>query len=182
MTRLSCSTSEWTTGTVGQVGLISREETAKEFCEIVKRYGLSNCPILDLTQLAPLVLAIFRRHRTIMSQANISGPLHTKARIVNVWRTIPYLGLPEYIEHVEKYDIPLVQWHEFELPAAWSMNPCFVIPEWDSVPEEPEPGSDQGPINLWLHVMQALGVPGDFLAENAKKLWKTSLQRRKEGR
>ena len=181
MTRLSCSSSEWTSGTVGQDGLLSRGETAKEFCEIVSRYGLSDCPVLDLTQFADLVLAIFRRHRTIMSQTDKSGPLHIKARIENVWRTIPFIDLPEYIEHVEKYDIPLVQWNKFEWPPAWSMNPCVTIPEWDSVPKEPEPGSDQGPILIWLRMMESLGIPGEFLVKNAEKLWKTSRQRRKEG-
>lgn len=181
MSRLTCSPSEWTTGTDGQIGLLSRGETAREFCEVVHRYGLSDCPILDLTTFADLVLAIFRRHRTIVSQTNKGGPLHTNARIANVWRTIPYLDLPEYIEHVKMYDIPLVQWNEFELPPAWNMNPCIVIPEWDSVPNEPEPGSDQGPIGIWLSVMEALGIPGDFLAENAGKLWRTSRQRRQNG-
>ena len=180
MMRLSCSTSAGTTKAAGHAGLVPGSETAKKFCRIVNQNGLSDCPILDLIQLAPIVMAVFRRHRTIMGQANISGPLHTKARIVNVWRTIPFIDLPEYIEHVEKHDIPLIQWNEFEWPPAWHMNPCFVIPEWDSVPEEPEPGSDQGPVNLWLRVMEALGIPWDFLAANATVLWRSSRQRMKD--
>ena len=146
----------------------------KAFLEIVAQKGLAGCTILDLTHAANFILAIFKRHRTIMRHAGVNAPLYVKSRIENVWRTIPYVNLPVYLEHVRKYDIPLVQWDGFELPPRSSSSPCILFPERDDVPEETEPDTEQGPVNLWLGVMEALGVPMDFLAQNASELVRVS--------
>ena len=151
-----------------------QEFVAKEFCNIVAQSELSSYTILDLTHTANFIGAIFRRHHTIMSHAGIKAPLYVKVRIENVWRTIPFVSLPAYLEHVRKYDVPLVQWDEFELPSGSSSSPCLVFPERNDVPEESEPDNDRSSIILWLRVLEALGIPTDFVAANTSELVRVS--------
>ncbi len=165
---------------IGKDSSALQDSVAEEFRVLVAQNDLGTCTILDLTDTLAHIGAVFRRHRTLMSLAGIGAPLYCKARLENVWRTIPFIDLPEYIEHVSKYDFPLAQIDGIEWPPSSSSSPCFKLPERNDVPEEPEPDVEGGPIRLSLQVMEALGIPGDFVNTNFSKLWETSSRRREK--
>ncbi|MDE0310815.1 MAG: ATP-binding protein [Caldilineaceae bacterium] len=156
-----------------------QDSVAERFRRIVSESNLGNCRILDLTDFLFIIGAVFRRHRTIMEKAGISAPLHTKVHLENVWRTVPFIELPEYLKHVEKYDIPLVQTNEIEIPPSSSSLPCVVFPELNGIPREPEPYTEDGPLRLGLRLVEALGIPGYFIAANSTELLEVSKQRRR---
>lgn len=176
--KLSPATSDRLGDVDGQDFAAFQYSVAEEFRNIVAKNGLDYCTILDLSDFPFIISAVFRRHRTLMDRAEIRAPLHIKAHLENVWRTIPFIDLPEYLEHVEKYDIPLVQLGEIEFPPTSSSLPCVVLPELNDVPDEPEPYIEGGPLRLSLRLMEALGVPMDFVAKNSEKMWRVSTRRR----
>ena len=147
-----------------------------EFRSSLVSKGLEECRILNLNLLLPLVGAIISRHRRIVAQANVKGPFYIKARIENVWRAIPFVDLSEYMTHVETFDFPVVQASDLMVPTGTSLDTFVVSPELQSVPAESEKITYDGPIKMWLECMQALGIPGELLAENAKAMLSVAIR------
>ena len=102
------------------------------------------------------------------------GPFYIKARIENVWRTIPFVDLSEYMAHVEKFDFPIVQASDLVVPTGTTLDTFVVSPELEGVPAESQKITYGGPILMWVEIMQALGIPGELLAQNAKALLRVS--------
>ena len=131
---------------------------------------------LGLNLLLSLVGAIVSRHRRIVGQANVRGPFYIKARIENVWRAIPFVDIDEYMAHVKRFDFPVVQASDLMVPTGTSLETFVVSPELESVPAESEKITYVGPIEMWLEIMQALGIPGELIAQNAKSLLSASVR------
>ena len=148
----------------------------EEFRSSLVSKGLGASRILNLNLLLSLVGVVISRHRSIVGQANVRGPFYIKARIENVWRAIPFVDIVEYMEHVKKFDFPIVQASDLMVPAGTSLNSFVVSPELQDVPSESEKITYKGPIDMWLEIMQALGIPGELLAQNAKALLKVSIR------
>ena len=138
--------------------------------------GLGASRILNLNLLLPLVGVIISRHRTIVGQAGVRGPFYIKARLDNVWRAIPFVDLDEYIAHVERFDFPVVQASDLMAPAGTSLESFVVSPELKNVPSESENIKYDGPIRMWIEIMEALGIPGELLAQNAEALLNVSIR------
>ena len=147
-----------------------------EFRSSLVSKGLEESRILNLNLLLHIVGMIVSRHRRIVGQANVRGPFYIKARIENVWRAIPFIDLSEYMTHVGKFDFPVAQASDLMVPAGTSLDTFVVSPELESVPAESEEITYDGPIEMWLGIMQALGIPGELLAENARALLSVSIR------
>ena len=147
-----------------------------EFKSTLVSKGLGACRILNLNVLLPLVGAIVSRHRRIVGQANVRGPFYIKARIENVWRAIPFVDLDEYMAHVKRFDFPVVQASDLMVPTGTSLDTFVVSPELGSIPAESEKIKYDGPIQMWLEIMQALGIPGELLAQNAEAMLGVSIR------
>ena len=132
--------------------------------------------ILNLNLLPNLLAVIVWRHRTIVGQSNIKGPFYLKARIENVWRTVPFVDLDGYMEHVERFDFPVVQEADMIVPKGTSLETFLVLPESEDVPAESNKVGSEGSIAIWVEIMQALGIPGELLAQNAEKLLSVALR------
>ena len=147
-----------------------------EFKSTLVSKGLGESRILNLNLLLPLVAAIVSRHRRIVGQANVRGPFYIKARIENVWRAIPFVDIDEYMAHVKRFDFPVVQASDLMVPTGTSLETFVVSPELKSVPAESEEITYDGPVEMWLEIMQALGIPGELIAQNAKALLSASIR------
>ena len=138
--------------------------------------GLEESRILNLNLLLPLVGVIVSRHRRIVGQANVRGPFYIKARIENVWRAVPFIDLSEYMTHIDRFDFPVMQASDMMVPIGTSLDTFVVSPELENIPAESERITFDGPIEMWLEVMQAFGLPHELLAKNAKALLSVSIQ------
>ena len=77
---------------------------------------------------------------------------------------------------MDKFDFPVVQASDLMVPTGTSLDTFVVSPELESVPAESEKITYDGPIEMWLEIMQALGIPHELLAENAKALLSISIR------
>ena len=93
-----------------------------------------------------------------------------------MWRTIPFVDLSEYMTHVEEFDFPVVQASDLMVPTGTSLDTFVVSPELQYVPAESETTTYNGPVEMWVGIMQALGIPGELLAENAKALLSVAIR------
>ena len=144
--------------------------TGMNFVSSLLRKRLTTSRVLNLNILLPLLRVIFSRHRTLVGQANVRGPFYVKALIDNVWRTVPFVDVEEYITHVEEFDIPVVQDSRMLVPSGTSIGSFVMSPELENVPSESEGISDKGAIVIWVRIMEALGIPGELLLQAANEM------------
>ena len=133
------------------------------FASRIAQRGLESARILDLNIVLDACGVIIRRHRRLVGQANVKGPFYMKARLENVWRTIPFLDLPEYLAHISEFDFPIIQQTDIITPAGTTLDTFVLSPAIDEVPSESEPIEFEGPILMSMAILQALGISGDIL-------------------
>ena len=118
--------------------------------------------VLDLNVLLKASMAIIGRHRSIVGQASVNGPFYIKVRLENIWRKIPFVDLPEYLDHISEYGIPINQETDVLVPPGASLNGFLVIPEFDFPLSESDKSRDG--VIISMRIFQALGIPGEILA------------------
>ena len=147
-----------------------------EFMKSISSKGLERSRILNLNMLLLLCFATISRHRIIVGQANLRGPFYIKARLENVWRTIPFIDLDKYMVHVNQYDIPVVQASDMVVPPGSSIDTFIISPELDHVPVHTDKISYDGPVEIWLNILEALGIPMELIDDNATALLRASMR------
>ena len=138
--------------------------------------GLGGSRILNLNLMPSLIGAIVSRHRRIVGQENIKGPFYLKARIENVWRTIPFIDIMEYMTHIERFDFPVIQDSNVVVPAGTSLESFVISPELKYVPSETQKVTYDGPVEMWIEIMEALGIPLELLQQNTTGLLNVSIR------
>ena len=149
------------------IGEWSHYDEGKAFLASLRDDSLKLSRVIDLNLALPLIGAVLARHRTVAGSVGIKGPFYVKATIENVWRTIPFIDTAEYMANVGRFDVPVVQDSDLAAPPGGWPEGFIALPELEEVPSEEDPGTYARAIPIWLAVMQALGIPGQILAESA---------------
>lgn len=92
------------------------------YMEEIRSQDLFSARILDLNYILMACSAVVGRHRQLVLDSNVSGPFFVKARLENVWRTVPFLDLPSYLAHIKKFGCPLVQDVDALVPVGTSVE------------------------------------------------------------
>ena len=140
------------------------------FLSKLREQGFTSARILDLNLMVDLVGAIIRRHRILVAQAGITGPLFIKAHLEDVWRTVPFLSHSGYLKHIEEYGLPIVQDSDFLTPPGTSLDSFVVSPDIGRTPSEDEYVDYDGPLSMSMRILSALGIPMEVLAQSAEDL------------
>ena len=154
--------------------------TGQRFVSKIADSGIDNIGILDLNLILSASAAIVNRHRILVRQAKVKGPFHIKAHVANVWRTIPFLDVPLYLDHISDYGFPVVQDTNIFVPGGPLLDSFVVAPEVDVLPQESEMPADKGGLSISIDILQALGIPSEIIATSAHELYgahERSLQR-----
>ncbi len=160
--------------------------TGQEFISMFNNGGLESVKILDLNMMLDACEGIIKRHRMVVDHANVRGPFYIKAYIENVWRTIPFLDLPNYLSHISAFGLPIVQDDEIITPDGTSLDTFVIAPETKEPPGTLNPYVTPGPLQIAVAILQALGIPGDALrgsgGEELLKLGRRRMEVQKAGR
>jgi len=101
---------------------------AARFHQLLDSSGLTKGRILDLCTLAHLLTSIVDRYRFLLREANIKFDFYGCTRIDHVWRSVPFIDVPEYSELLEKYGIPLIQHEAVRSPE--SVDGLWNLENW----------------------------------------------------
>ncbi|HSN77719.1 MAG TPA: ATP-binding protein, partial [Anaerolineae bacterium] len=94
-----------------------------DFCNALRKARLpETTDIVDVNQVAKIVIAIINQQRQLMSLGNIEGPLYAKARIQNVWRRVPFVDSKSYLDVIGELGIPIIQYDEAYVPAGLNLE------------------------------------------------------------
>ena len=130
--------------------------------------GLDNTRVLDLNLVLVALMSKIRRHRRLVWHANVKGPFYVKAHLENIWRTVPFIDLPAYSDHVDEHGLPVVQDTDVLVPNGTSLETFVVLPERDAPESESltyeEIGDlTQDAIKIGIHILEAFGIPPDVM-------------------
>ena len=142
----------------------------EEFLSKLARDGMEYQTILDLSPLFQIYMSIMIRHRCLALAANVKGPFHIKAHLENVWRTVPFIDLPEYLIHTMNYGFPLVQEDPIFVPSGRLHDRFVVAPEIDTFPSESDLVGHEGALEVSMQVFQALGIPVEVITRSLDDL------------
>ncbi len=126
--------------------------------------------VLELNLVLDLLGALLHRHRVLVSRSGIRGPFYLKARLENIWRTIPFVDLSNYMQHIDEYGFPLVQMTEIRVPEGTDLGSFLVTKEFDCAPKEEDQLSGEGVIHLGMYILNGLGIPMEVLAKSIEEL------------
>ena len=131
---------------------------------------ISHRPVLELNLVLNLLGAVLHRHRVLVSRANILGPFYLKARLENIWRTIPFIDHSKYLDHINTYGFPFVQVAEITVPGGKDLSGFIVTREFDHTPKEEDQMLGEGAILLGMNILNGLGIPMEVLAQSIEEL------------
>ena len=138
--------------------------TIQDFSAAIANSRIDPANIVDLTYLLRAVRAISVRHRHLVGEAGIRGPFYVKCRLENIWRTIPYLETPAFIQQVNRFGLPLVQDSSLVVPEGRALDDFVFWEEYDLPTNEDEIawvspifGQDTG--DIAARILPAFGLP-----------------------
>ena len=140
----------------------------ESFTSIVGEHRMVSSRVLDLNLVLILLMSLVRRHRRLVWEAKVKGPFYVKAHLENIWRTVPFVDLPAYLEQLKEYGLPVVQDTDILVPSGTSLDTFAVLPE-RSVPQSDSLTVEQvgdaigDAIEIGIHIFEGLGIPRQFL-------------------
>ena len=134
----------------------------------IQELGLNSARVLDLNLVLIVLMSIIRRHRFLVWQARVKGPFYVKANLENIWRTVPFVDLPEYLDHLNDHGIAVIQDTEVLVPDGTSLENFVFLPERDVPKSESLTPEEMGDpvgdaIKIGIHIFEAFGIPQDVL-------------------
>lgn len=80
---------------------------SREFAEALINSNNHECRIVDLNSLFNIIMSVVEIQRSFQSAAGWTNDFHIKTKILNAWRTIPYLDIGFVVNAFSSYGIPV---------------------------------------------------------------------------
>ncbi len=150
----------------------SRFKYAKDF--VLALGGLRAENVIDANRFLIVLSALYGMHVAAINKGGITGPVMSKARLLNVWCKIPFFDSEAFLLHVRKHGVPVCQEESAFAPSGTIPESFLKLVNRESLNES----SIDSPIKLivsvaqlFLVVLESLGVPGDVLIQSNEDLY-----------
>ncbi|MCX4067533.1 ATP-binding protein [Pseudomonas sp. S1Bt30] len=77
------------------------------FVEKLESTKIETTSVVDLNHLHHVLFGIVEAQRALQKKAGWPLDFHLKIKLLNVWRTIPFLDVPHFIKNIDKNGIPM---------------------------------------------------------------------------
>lgn len=82
-------------------------DTAERYADLLDSQGYKNPRVVDLNFVFNALIGIVEIYDRFLEKAGWSANYFAKSRLLNVWRTVPYLDIPVIIDGFEKHGTPM---------------------------------------------------------------------------
>lgn len=82
-------------------------EGIERFVNILEKSKNATPRVVDLNYLFNVLIGVVEIQRRLNVRAGWTHDYHVKARILNVWRTIPFVDVPDILDTYDKYGVPM---------------------------------------------------------------------------
>jgi hypothetical protein len=132
---------------------------AARYSQILRAQKYQRVTILDLNFLFNLLVGVVRIQQRFCEKAGWTEPWFIKARLLNVWRTSPFIDLDVVIDLLETHGIPMCLNKNVTIPAGFDPESFMSIETFDEI-ENPEVRSMVKAAIIFSLIAKALGIPG----------------------
>lgn len=154
---------------VGQIGafLEGYNQTGK-FLIACRHRKLNAGHVLDLNLLFHLLMGILCRHRILLTEEGFKGEVYAKACLENIWRRIPFLDTPGFVNFVSAHGIPLIQDEMAMVPPGTDPETLIELP----VRNLEAPKKDgilsqlENAISIFIPLINALALPHNVFSDS----------------
>ena len=158
--------------------LNTRDETlasyniGSSFAELVDPFPPLSSRLLDLNQVFKATWAIATIHRRLAAKADIYGPFYFKSYIQNAWRKVPFLDMPSFLSHVQKFGVPVVQEDDVLAPPGTDLKSFETLSPYQNYcgPTADLHLEINDAIKMSMHIFDALGIPHDIFSRASGEL------------
>lgn len=77
------------------------------FAEKLRAAKIDTTSVVDLNHLHHVLFGIIETQRALQKKAGWPLDFYLKIKLLNVWRTIPFLDIPHFIKNIDKNGIPM---------------------------------------------------------------------------
>ena len=146
--------------------------TGTSFAGLVDSSPALSSRLLDLNQVFKATLAIAMRQRELAAKADIHGPFYFKSYIENAWRKVPFLDMPSFLSHVQRFGVPVVQEQNVLAPPGTDLRSFQTLSSHQNYSEQSAnvPLEMSDAVGMSMHIFDALGIPHDFFVQASGEL------------
>jgi len=149
---------------------LSGYEQADSFLSVLADAGVTTGRILDLNFLLFIVGGTVVRHRSLLREDGVVGPFYAKVQLENVWRCIPFLDLPSFVDQLKEDGVPIVQESVVLCPPGDDLESFQVLAPADAESSSTLELFASDGVILSIDIFLALGVSPTTLADGAMKM------------
>ena len=137
---------------------LRRYKFASEFLDLVDTDADErDARVVDLNYLAVVIMGLFAKHRVLLEMEGAKIPVMAKLRLGNMWRRIPFVDMPEYMQCIKEDGLPVVGRQVLLVPPGTEPGSMLRVETKDW---RKRPGTNLLPksIDLALDALEAVGV------------------------
>ncbi len=139
---------------------------SSDFIDALEAARMEAGRVVDACAMFVALISLMNKHRRLTKASGIRGPYFAKARLQNIWRTVPFWDSEKYLEFIRLHGLPVVQDDEAMAPPGIDYDSLAEVParafRSDRVMSWASAAKDVG--LLFGTVLAALGVPPQVAA------------------
>jgi hypothetical protein len=144
-------------------------ENVDRFIEILHQFRPSAVRVIDLNFLFHILLGVANLQRRILRKANWLGPYYFKAKILNSWRTVPFIDSAMTLDQFEKFGPSMCLESTTVAPPGFALE-SFVTVAWSNEVEDELGAQLRCAYLMFNFVSEAFGVSPSGINTDSEKL------------
>ena len=152
--------------------ILTSYNTGTSFAGLVDLSSPLSDRLLDLNLVFKATWAIASRQRQLAAKAGVWGPFYFKTYIENAWRKVPFLDMPSFLSHVQKFGVPVIQEEDVLAPPGTDLRSFETLaPHQDYRGQTSDAHLEvTDAVRMSMHIFDALGIPRDLFLEASREL------------
>ena len=156
-------------------GALAGYQFAGRFAEILQRQGHRNPKVTDLNYLFNTLSAIVEVNRSLLAASGWTDSFFAKARLLNVWRTVPFIDDAQVLDRFDLMGTPMCLESKVTAPPGWDPESFAEVRTFEEAPNE----SARILLQAWSifdPIAQAYGIPSWIDNPDTDRLYLQDLQ------
>lgn len=143
---------------------LHRCDFGDDFVDVLEESGVNNAKVVNLSILYNLIMGLVSAQREIFVQAGWSCSFHIKTKLLNVWRTVPFIDCKFYIDYLREHGIPVSLIDGITSPIGSHPDTFFCVDDKEEVTAESGRVMLQ---TIWcfIPIAEGFGIPIRYLIQ-----------------
>ncbi|MEE4697398.1 RNA-binding domain-containing protein [Pseudomonas alliivorans] len=133
-------------------------EQGAEFVRLLEQNRVQSAKVVNLSILYTLIMGLVEAQREIFQQAGWPKSFHVKAKLLNVWRTIPFVDCEFYIDFLKRHGVPVSLTKQITSPPGFHPDTFALVKDFEDIAS----GSDLVMFQTawcFMPIAEAFGIP-----------------------